>query len=130
MLPPKIASTVKPLLLKSYHEYGGIYFARSEYKLMAVTTPFVVELHTAMIDIEKSEKIPDAKHLRYCHNLAIQQFGSKDVNVWLRYVEFEIQMCRPQVCGAIYVRACSNLDDSMVSTFMYEYSKVINGKSI
>ncbi|XP_077296797.1 U3 small nucleolar RNA-associated protein 6 homolog [Arctopsyche grandis] len=126
MLPPKMASTVKPLLLKSYHENSGIDFARSEYKSMAITTPFVIELHNAMIEIEKCEKVPNAKHLRLCYNLAIQQFGSKDVDVWLRCVEFEIQAGHPEACGALYSRACSNLNDSVVSTFMSKYSEVIN----
>lgn len=123
-LAPNVAAVVKSSLLRAFHKLGGIPLARSEYKSMAISPPFSLELHQVMIELEKS-KVSDSKHMKYVHELATQQYGKSNPDVWIQYVEFLLHD-DPKNCTFLYNRACSTLENRLVKTFIDKYTELVN----
>lgn len=123
-LSPNVAAVVKPTLLRAFHKIGGISLARSVYKSMAISPPFSLELHEAMIDLENS-KILEMKNIKYIHELSTQQYGKSNPDVWVRYVEFLLKY-DPKNCTLLYNRACSTLKSESVKMFINKYTELIN----
>lgn len=66
----------------------GIGAARKAYHLIARVRPFCKELHEAMWRAETTEIKFDYESWGEVHALAVEQFGSEDVDVWIDYLRF------------------------------------------
>lgn len=86
--PKEVSDILKPEYIQWLALNKGIRDARKTYNLLAQQKPYCKELHTAMFKIESLELDQDVDEMKNVLNLACEQFGNEDVDVWISYIEF------------------------------------------
>lgn len=100
------------------YEHSGLKATREMYEEFIRTPPIQLELHTAMIDIEKMQDNPNGKQIRKCFECLVQHCGSDNVRLWLDYMKFETDYGNAQLSPAIYRRALATLKKELVDEFI------------
>lgn len=97
---------------------SGLKAAREIYEEFIRTPPTQVEVHTIMIEIERSQQKPNLKSIRKCFECLLQHHGTNSVQIWTDYINFETQNGSPQNAPAIYRRAVAVLKKELVDEFI------------
>ncbi|KAF9411362.1 hypothetical protein HW555_009809 [Spodoptera exigua] len=108
---------IKPKLLQKMYEKNGLKAARDLYEDLIRTPPTQIEVHTNMIDIEMLQEKPNPKYIRKCYECAVQHHGTDNVDLWVKYMEFETDH-NAQATPAIYRRAVGTLKKEHVDQFI------------
>ncbi|KAH9638990.1 hypothetical protein HF086_000916 [Spodoptera exigua] len=108
---------IKPKLLQKMYEKNGLKAARDLYEDLIRTPPTQIEVHTNMIDIEMLQEKPNPKYIRKCYECAVQHHGTDNVDLWVKYMEFETDH-NAQATPAIYRRAVGTLKKKHVDQFI------------
>ncbi|KAK8786667.1 hypothetical protein V5799_023552 [Amblyomma americanum] len=124
--PPTVCLYVKEKLLECYYLYHGYKAARKFYKRMLRLKPLSLSFFQHMIDIENSSASPDAERLRTYFEHATAEFGETNVDLWMKYVLFELKhpQGKPEQAGVLYHRAVKTLQDDLTDQFISSYSLV------
>lgn len=109
--------SLKPNLLKKMYEVNGLKAARDVYEDLIKAPPTQVEVHTVMIEIEKSQEKPNTKNIRKYYECLVQHHGSDNVDVWMDYMKFETELGNTQAAN-IYRRAVGALKKELVDMFI------------
>lgn len=109
---------IKPKLLNKMYKCSGLKASRDLYEEFIRTPPTQIEVHTVMIDIEKSQPKLNLKNIRKCFECLVQHHGANSVQVWIDYINFETQNGSPQNTPAIYRRAVAVLKKELVDEFI------------
>ncbi|KPI91753.1 U3 small nucleolar RNA-associated protein 6-like [Papilio xuthus] len=109
---------IKPKLLNKMYKCSGLKATRDLYEEFIRTPPTQIEVHTVMIDIEKSQQKPNLKNIRKCFECLVQHHGASSIQVWTDYINFETQNGSPQNSPAIYRRAIAALKKELVDEFI------------
>ncbi|XP_046403619.1 U3 small nucleolar RNA-associated protein 6 homolog isoform X2 [Ischnura elegans] len=126
---PAIASALKPLYIEWLVLSKGIAAARKVYDQISVQPPLCLEMHTKMAYLEGLQPVVNLKHARKCFELACDQFGKSNTDVWMEYVKFEMHKGSPENITAIYWRAKKTLDSLQGDIFVSEFSLLKTGMS-
>ncbi|KAG8230908.1 hypothetical protein J437_LFUL002940 [Ladona fulva] len=124
---PVIASAFKPLYLEWLVLTKGIIAARKVYDQISVLAPLCLELHTKMAHLETIQPKVIEKHVRKCYELACDQFGKSNADIWLDYIKFEMWKGSPENITTIYSRAVKMLDNLLGDIFTSEFSLLKTG---
>lgn len=111
---------IKPKLLQKIYEHNGLKAARSLYEELIRTPPLQIEVHSVMINIEKSQEKPSMKGIRKCFECMVQHHGEDNVDTWMNYMKFETDNGNAQNAPAIYRRAVGMLKKELVDEFIKE----------
>ncbi|KAL0872125.1 hypothetical protein ABMA27_004545 [Loxostege sticticalis] len=109
--------SLKPNLLKKMYEVNGLKAARDVYEDLIKAPPTQIEVHTVMIEIEKSQEKPNTKNIRKYYECLVQHHGSDNVDVWMDYMKFETELGNTQAAN-IYRRAVGALKKELVDMFI------------
>lgn len=99
------------------YEVNGLKAARDVYEDLIKAPPTQVEVHTVMIEIEKSQEKPNTKNIRKYYECLVQHHGSDNVDVWMDYMKFETELGNTQAAN-IYRRAVGALKKELVDMFI------------
>ncbi|CAG5025073.1 unnamed protein product [Parnassius apollo] len=113
-----VVLAIKPKLLNKMYEQCGLKAARDLYEEFIRTPPTQTEVHMIMINIERMQEKPNLKYIRKYFECLIQHHGTENVQVWIDYVNFEIQSGIAQNAPAIYRRAVATLKKELVDEFI------------
>lgn len=122
--PNDVCIWAKEKLLELKCLYHGYNAARKFYKRMLNLKPLSVNFFQRMIDLENSRVQPDADNLRSYFEHAVAEFGGSNVDVWMKYILFELKHPegKPEQAGVLYHRAVKTLDDDLTNHFISAYS--------
>ncbi|XP_030025221.2 U3 small nucleolar RNA-associated protein 6 homolog [Manduca sexta] len=109
---------VKPKLLQKMYEHNGLKAAREMYDDLIRTPPTQIDVHTTMIDIEKSQDKINIKNIKKCYECLVQHHGSDNVGIWADYMNFEIDNGNASAAPGIYRRAVATLKKELVDEFI------------
>lgn len=115
-----ILLSIKPKLLQKIYEHNGLKAARSLYEELIRTPPIQIEVHSVMIDIEKSQEKPSLKGIRKCFECAVHHHGKDNVYTWMHYIKFETDSGNAENSPTIYRRAVATLKKELVDEFIKE----------
>ncbi|XP_046992575.1 U3 small nucleolar RNA-associated protein 6 homolog [Schistocerca americana] len=122
-----VAVALKPLYLEWLVLVKGIVAARKMYEKLSVQPPLCLEMHSKMAALECRVPEVNFKHVRRCYELACEQFGKNNTDVWMDYVKFEQKLGEAKNVSEIYWRALKNLDPKHTDAFISEFSLVKTG---
>lgn len=88
---PAIAQTLKCQYIEWLSVFGNIHKTRNTYQELAKMKPYCKELHNTMSQIEMAELQFNGEAWGAVHELACDQFGDKDIDVWLNHLMFYVQ---------------------------------------
>lgn len=88
----KLALKVRPEYILWLFENEGIAAARKIYDELSNQLPFCKEIHQTMLEIETKNKTIDFGICQKIHILSCYQFGEKELDVWLDYIKFLLQI--------------------------------------
>ncbi len=111
---PKVAPSLRALLLDRIFTERGLEAARQMYDAEAYAPPFGMELHAKMIELERMDekKSIDVKRVRKAFECATDQFGGEDPAVWADLVAFEATHGKGKRVAAVRNRAITALKGS------------------
>lgn len=89
--PQEISNTLKPQYLEWLLLKKGISAARNVYRTLSTEKPHCKELHAMMLKLESMQIEFNYEEWSDVHQLACMQFGHKDVDVWINYIEFYLR---------------------------------------
>lgn len=118
----EVSNPLKPAFLEYLLQTEGIAAARGEYNKLCLVVPSSLELHQKMAQLEGAQEKPQVTSWRKCHEMATQFFGKADVDVWLAMIEFEKAVGEPKRVSALYQRAMSSLEPTLVGVFITKFN--------
>ncbi|XP_069701593.1 U3 small nucleolar RNA-associated protein 6 homolog [Periplaneta americana] len=127
---PEISMPLKPMYIEWLALAKGIAAARKVYDQLSIQPPLCLGLHTKMASLESIQPDVMLKYVRKCHEMACDQFGKTNTEVWMEYVKFEQKKGDAQKVTDIYMRAVKNLDPEFTDTFISEFSLVKTGMTM
>lgn len=86
--PEQVSSFLKPQYLEWLTISKNISKARETYKRLALEKPYCKKLHFMMSNLESCEIKENFGEWESVHKLACEQFGTKDEDVWINYIDF------------------------------------------
>lgn len=120
---PEISLELRPQYIEWLLLTKNIKVARQEYEKIARYTPYCLELHKKMIELENGKTGALCLNaIRNVHKLACQQFGKDNSDVWVEYIKFELKSGDPRLVSDIYNNAKNTLNENLVSTFAAEFA--------
>lgn len=78
-----------------------------------------------MAELETMQLVIDQKNARYPHEIAVQQFGKTNMDVWLNYIKFELRYGFPKNVSSLHNRALKTLKPALTAEFIKNYSLLI-----
>lgn len=115
---PPISTHFKARLLGWISSRKGLEEGRRYFREQANIPPLVLDFHLAMIDMELEATQKDLQLVRNNFDSACLLFGQNDIDVWFRYIRFELDHGEALRVGRIHNRAKSMLDASLVEKFL------------
>jgi hypothetical protein len=101
----------------------GIDELRSRFKRLCEQKPNSLEFYFTYYQMELAQSTTDAESIRHCFEQALFDHGVQSVEVWLKYVEFELKSKEgdPAAVSKIYERAIKFLEGGKIEEFIKEY---------
>ncbi|KAF5273297.1 hypothetical protein FQR65_LT04719 [Abscondita terminalis] len=127
--PKEVSDRLKALYIEWVCFEKGIGIARQIYKEIAMEKPYSKELHKMMAKLESLQVVYDFKHWEEVHELACNQFGKEDVDVWINYINFYVHYYREHPNSGervvqIYNKAEQTLAKTLIFEFLTRYTKL------
>lgn len=118
------SKTLKEKYLDWAYRSGGYKKARAVFKSLQESRPFSVEFFRKMMQFEKEQDSCKMVNLREYYERALREFGSTDFDLWLDYMEEELNhpFGRPENCGQIYWRAMKMLQGQSAAVFVAKHA--------
>lgn len=122
--PPSVCVYIKEKLLDIYFTHQGRKAARKFYKRMLCLKPLSLKFFQLMIDIETTNLPPRAEMLRSYFEDATAEFGDMSVELWIKYVLFELKHPdgKPEQAAILHQRAMKTLQEQFTDDFVAAYS--------
>ncbi|PNF31407.1 U3 small nucleolar RNA-associated protein 6-like protein [Cryptotermes secundus] len=127
---PAISLNLKPMYIEWLVLAKGIVAARKVYESLSIQPPLCLELHTRMAALESTQPDMNPKHVRKCCEMACNQFGKSNTDVWMEYIKFEQERGNAKRVSEIYMRAVKSLDPVYSDSFVTEFSLLKTGMTI
>lgn len=124
---PAISLNLKPMYIEWLVLAKGIVAARKVYESLSIQPPLCLKLHTKMAALESIQPDMNPKHVRRCYEMACNQFGKSNTDVWMEYIKFEQERGDAKRVSEIYVRAVKSLDPVYTDSFVTEFSLLKTG---
>lgn len=99
------------------HELNGLRAARELYSKLVNIPPIQIEVHKAMIQIEKEQPKPNIREIQRCFEWAIATHGAVDVDLWDEYIDFETTRGNNTAVDFIHRRAMAKLPPALANIF-------------
>lgn len=120
----EISSQLKLQYLEWIFKTKGIEDARQVYKKLAAIAPFSRDLHEEMLSLESAQG--DEQACQKVHELACEQFGRVDVDVWINYINFYLSVNKKipnvnEIVESIRRRALQKLPQQLHDIFTENY---------
>ncbi|KAF6204346.1 hypothetical protein GE061_002687 [Apolygus lucorum] len=116
-----VSAEIKPMYLEWMVLSRGILDGRKLYNEIASSRPYSAGLHEKMIELENFQVKLNIKSLRQAHAFLTEHFGTNDVSVWMKWINFEnnVAKSRRNVIR-IRDRAMKFLQPALVDEFSSE----------
>lgn len=129
--PQSISNVLKPRYLNWLTLTKGIEAARQVYTRLSIEKPYCKEMHQMMIEMESIQPNRNYKASEKIHEIACQQFGKQDVDVWINYISFYLHFYTEhdnpsQRVNMLYNQAQQNLPKLLILEFLTKYSQIMN----
>lgn len=97
----------------------GVKHVRQLFKgsLKMSNTILPLEMYNKMLEIESLQITPNVEEWRGVLEHAITAFGKKEIDIWTKYIDFEMQHGDPLRAAEITDRAERTLDDNLLEHF-------------
>ncbi|XP_059484822.1 U3 small nucleolar RNA-associated protein 6 homolog isoform X2 [Neocloeon triangulifer] len=122
----KSVSKIKIMHLNFIFERKGLLACRSLYSTLSIVPPFSIDLHKKMVEIELQQEKVDVKSARKCYELACDQFGGNDSDIWMDFINFELKFGSKTLIAGLYMRASKTLAKSESEIFIQKYHALQN----
>lgn len=123
-----VAMEMKESYLDWSFSTGGYKKARKTFTSLQDIRPLSKAFFDRMIKIEKEQETPRMNNLRDYYERALQEFGTSDDDLWLRYIQEELgPLGQPENCGKIHWRAMKFLEGENVERFISKYTLLQTG---
>ncbi|XP_020502075.1 U3 small nucleolar RNA-associated protein 6 homolog [Labrus bergylta] len=123
-----VAMEMKESYLDWSFSTGGYKKARKTFTSLNENRPLSKAFFTKMIQIEKEQETPKMSCLRDYYERALQEFGTSDDDLWLKYIQEELgPQGQPENCGKIHWRAMKFLEGESVERFTSKYTLLQTG---
>ncbi|XP_040000819.1 U3 small nucleolar RNA-associated protein 6 homolog [Xiphias gladius] len=123
-----VAMEMKERYLDWSYSTGGYKKARKTFTSLQENRPLSKAFFTRMIQIEQEQETPKMNNLRDYYERALQEFGTKDDDLWLQYIQEELgPRGQPENCGKIHWRAMKFLEGESVERFTSKYTLLQTG---
>ncbi|KAF3687535.1 U3 small nucleolar RNA-associated protein 6 -like protein Multiple hat domains protein [Channa argus] len=123
-----VAMEIKEHYLDWSYSSGGYKKAMKTFTSLQENRPLSKAFFTRMIEIEKEQETPKMNHLRDYYERALQEFGTSDDDLWLKYIQEELgPLGQPENCGKIHWRAMKFLEGESVERFISKYTLLQTG---
>ncbi|XP_015589192.1 U3 small nucleolar RNA-associated protein 6 homolog [Cephus cinctus] len=119
---PAIARDMKPTYVEWLVLTKNIQTARQVYDNLCLQPPSCLELHKKMAAMELMQPEISLKNARRPHEMATLQFGKSHTDVWMDYINFEMNHGDPKRVAEIHRRAVKSLDSSLAEKFVTQFS--------
>lgn len=130
---PEVAQVLKPQYIEWLYAIEDMKIVRQEYKRLAEQKPYCKELHITMSKLESMEIKWNFDKWIQVHELACQQLGKEDIDVWINYALFFRNFHQTEDMNAklqsIYNRAVVTLMSILVSGFKEKYLRSVQSLS-
>lgn len=128
--PPEISQAMKPKYIEWLAVTKGINEARKKYNELARQTPYCKELHSTMSKLESTKIEHEYDVWARVHELACDQFGKEDVDVWINHILFYLHFNRTdnvnEKVQTIYAKAIEKLSSLLHSDFKEKYERALS----
>uniref|UniRef100_A0A0A9VTS0 U3 small nucleolar RNA-associated protein 6 n=2 Tax=Lygus hesperus TaxID=30085 RepID=A0A0A9VTS0_LYGHE len=116
-----VSPEMKPMYLEWTTLTRGILAGRKLYSEISCSRPYSAALHEKMIELENYQVKLNIKSLRQAHALLTEHFGTNDVAVWMKWINFEnnVTKSRKNVLR-IKDRAMKCLQPALIDEFSSE----------
>ncbi|KAF2883017.1 hypothetical protein ILUMI_23155 [Ignelater luminosus] len=126
--PKEISSQLKLQYIEWIFKTKGIQDARQIYKKVAVITPFSRDLHDEMLCLESTQG--DKEACQQVYELACEQFGKTDIDVWINYINFYLNANKKnpnvnEIVESIRRRALQKLPQQLHDIFTERYYNIM-----
>lgn len=121
--PAKIRNALKPDYIEWLSLVRGINKTREEYERVANEEPFCLELHIRMIKIESMQLHCDINKWERVHELACEQFGHDNVDVWINYMKFYLHFNNKDDYDSKVLEIFSRAEKKLPETHKFELNK-------
>ncbi|XP_065353949.1 U3 small nucleolar RNA-associated protein 6 homolog [Cloeon dipterum] len=115
------AEKIKIMHLNFVAAHQGLLTCRSLYAKLSVSPPFSLELHRKMIELETGQPKVDVRSTRRCFEIACNQFGTKNADHWMEYIDFEMKHGSKHLITQLYTRASKELEPAESEKFAVKY---------
>nr|CAD7198158.1 unnamed protein product [Timema douglasi] len=105
----------------------GITAARTVYESLCFQSPFCLGLHTKMASLECTQPEIKMNYVRKCYDLACEQFGKTNTDIWMEYVKFEHIRGDAKNVSNLYLRAIKTLEPMQTDSFISEFNLLKTG---
>ncbi|XP_068448212.1 U3 small nucleolar RNA-associated protein 6 homolog [Clinocottus analis] len=123
-----VSMAIKESYLDWSYSTGGYKKARKTFTSLQENRPLSRSFFTRMIEIEKEQETPRMNGLRDYYERALQEFGTSDDDLWLRYIQEELgPFGQPENCSKIHWRAMKFLEGPSVESFTSKYTLMQTG---
>lgn len=128
--PQEISDILKPQFLEWLAVSKGMSYTRQIYLALAREEPYCKELHVTMSKLEATEIEYNFEAWDKVYELACEQFGKEDVDVWLSRIQYYIDFKPGTVSKAdlhqIYMDAKNSLPEVLFLSFKDKYYAMTN----
>nr|CAD7590164.1 unnamed protein product [Timema genevievae] len=101
--------------------------ARTVYESLCFQSPFCLGLHTKMASLECTQPEIKMNYVRKCYDLACEQFGKTNTDIWMEYVKFEHIRGDAKNVSNLYLRAIKTLEPMQTDSFISEFNLLKTG---
>lgn len=124
--PPEVSDFLKPHFLEWLAVTKGMRYTRQKYFAIAKWEPYCKELHSTMSKLESTEIEFNFESWDKVHELACEQFGKDDIEVWLNRLQYCTHYKKGKVTKTmlqqIYSEAQKALPDVLFINFDDKYN--------
>lgn len=129
--PKEISDVLKPQYLEWLTLAKGIEATREVYNDISLQQPYCKDLHMMMSKLESIQVNYNFGAWEKVHELACEQFGKEDVDVWINYIFFYTHYYKVHDNPAekiqwLHNQAEKNLHKTLILDFHTKYSKITN----
>uniref|UniRef100_A0A8C4NJU4 UTP6 small subunit processome component n=1 Tax=Eptatretus burgeri TaxID=7764 RepID=A0A8C4NJU4_EPTBU len=127
-----LSSHAKERYLFWANRIGGYKKARRVFCRLHGLQPNTLQFFNTMLDIEKEQGGNSIDLLRDCYERCLQQFGSTEPDMWLRYIKEELShpSGSPVQCGRLFWRASQSLQGAYIVKFKNMYAGLQAGMDL